>query len=138
MEGGVDKICSLDPPHFSIFLPSCSSQCEVFHSSRNKKIPLAGGKKNTKRMHLVNWNIVRALKIHGGLGILDLVLTNLVLGAKILWHLVTGKKEWWKKVLVNKYLEGDRIRCMDSSPSRQPGSPIWKLLKASLCCSKEK
>jgi hypothetical protein len=35
--------------------------------------------------------IVRAPKSHGGLGILDPTLTNLALGAKILWHLVSDK-----------------------------------------------
>jgi hypothetical protein len=49
-------------------------------------------------MHLINWNVVRALKTHGGLGILDPTLSNLDLGEKILWRLVSGKKEWWKKV----------------------------------------
>jgi len=83
-------------------------------------------------MHCVNWNILRVPKSHGGLGILDLFFSNLMLGAKILWRLVIGKQEWWKKVLVNKYLEGDRLRCPDSSPPCQPSCPIWKLLKASL------
>jgi hypothetical protein len=83
-------------------------------------------------MHLVNWNIVRVPKSHGGLGILDPTLSNISLGDKILWRLVTGKKEWWKKVLVHKYLEGDQLHCLDTTPPTQPGSPIWKLLKASL------
>jgi hypothetical protein len=48
-----------------------------------------GVKSNTKRMHLVNWNIVRAPKTHEGLEIIDPTLSNLALGAKILgdWSL---------------------------------------------------
>ena len=89
-------------------------------------------------MHLVNWNIVRATKTHGGLGIFDPSLSNLALGEIILWHLVFGRKEWWKKVLIHKYFEGDKIQSLDATPSSQPGSPIWKLLKASLPLIKRK
>jgi hypothetical protein len=76
--------------------------------------------------------VVHAPKSNGGLGILDPSLSNLALGAKILWRLVTDNQEWWKRVILNKYLTGDRLRCLDSPPSRILGSPIWKLLRASL------
>jgi hypothetical protein len=60
-----------------------------------------GGKSNTKIMHLVNWKVVRAPNTHNGLGILYPNQSNLVLGEKILWRLVTGKKDWWKKVMLH-------------------------------------
>jgi hypothetical protein len=41
-----------------------------------------GGKTNSKRFHLVNWSIVRAPKAHGGLGIKDPTLMNLVMGKR--------------------------------------------------------
>jgi len=45
--------------------------------------------------------------------------------------MVTGKNEWWKRALLKKYFSGYRRRCLDAPPSRQSGSPIWKLLWAS-------
>jgi hypothetical protein len=115
---------------FSSLLAPTSVKSTITQEIR--KFLWQGGKNNNKRMHLVNWNTVRAPKIHGGLGIRDPTLSNIALGAKILWRLVIGKQEWWKKVPVQKYLEGDQLRCLDTTPPTQPGSPIWKLLKASL------
>lgn len=43
-----------------------------------------GGRSNTKRFHLVNWNIIRAPKANGGLGIKNPVLSNIVVGSKLL------------------------------------------------------
>jgi hypothetical protein len=73
-----------------------------------------GGKSNSKHFHLVNWNIVGAPKNHGGLGIRDPTIMNKVLGAKILWRLITGRKELWKYVLNKKYFPGPRMRCLDN------------------------
>jgi hypothetical protein len=78
-------------------------------SQEIQKFLWMGGKTNTKRMHLVKWKTIRAPKTHGGLGIPDPTLTNMALGVKILWRLVTGKHESWKKVLPHKYLIGDRL-----------------------------
>jgi hypothetical protein len=89
-----------------------------------------GGKSNNKRFHLISWSIVRAPKMHGGLGILDPRLMNLALGGKILWRIVTRKYDWWKKVLVKKYFTGPRKRCLDELPTARNGSPIWKLINA--------
>jgi hypothetical protein len=97
-----------------------------------KKFLWQGGKSNTKRFHLENWNLVRSPKDHGGLGVRDIELVNIALGSKLLWRMVTGKNEWWKKALLKKYFSGERRRCLDNPPSRQVGSPIWKLLWASL------
>jgi hypothetical protein len=40
--------------------------------------------------------------------------------------------KWWKKVMLHKYLARDRLRCLDGTPQGRIGSPIWRLLKASL------
>lgn len=57
---------------------------------------------------------------------------NVVLGAKLLWCLIIGRNDWWKRVLLKKYLIGDRTRSLDRVPNVQSGSQIWKLLRASL------
>jgi hypothetical protein len=73
-----------------------------------------------------------APKIHGGLGIRDLALFNLALGANLLWRLITGKSEWWKQFILFKYLSCPRIWCLDGEPPVQRGSQIRWLLKASI------
>jgi hypothetical protein len=71
---------------------------------------------------------VQALKESGGLGIKDPLLMNLAMGAKLLWRLISWKIECWKRILLRKYLEGPRLRCLDHVINNQ-GSPIWKLLQ---------
>jgi hypothetical protein len=73
-----------------------------------QKLLWQGGKSNTKIFHLENWNLVRAPKDNGKLGVWDPEVMNLSLGAKILWRMVPRKNKWWKKALVKKYMEGNR------------------------------
>jgi hypothetical protein len=56
---------------------------EKFGSSCGK-----GGKTNSKKFHLINWNIVRDMKENGGLYIKDPSLMNLAMWVKILWRLI--------------------------------------------------
>jgi hypothetical protein len=59
------------------------------------------------------------------------------MGAKLLWRIISGRKEWWKMTITKKYKLGARKRCMDSIPETQPVSQIWKLLRASIPFFKE-
>ena len=61
-----------------------------------KKFLWQGGKVQRKKFHLVKWDTAKRPKIKGGLGIKDPQQMNKALGAKLIWRLVTGKKEWWK------------------------------------------
>jgi hypothetical protein len=62
--------------------------------------------------------------VHGNLGIKDHILMNLAMGAKLLWHLITGKYDWSKKILHEKYFIGTRKRCLEAIPKTREGSPI--------------
>jgi hypothetical protein len=55
-----------------------------------------GGKTDKKKYHLIKWDIVKHPKESGGLGIKDPGLSNLAMGEKILWNLVSGRNDWWK------------------------------------------
>jgi len=66
----------------------------------------------------------------GGLGIREPHLLNLALGAKIVWNLFTHKKEWWAKVIIKKYLQGNHAQ-NDPENWKGKGSPIWNLIKIS-------
>jgi len=114
---------------FSLLVPANINSST---SQEIRKFLWRGGKSNSKRLPLVNWQIVCAPKRHGGLGILDPTLSNLSLGDKILWRLISDKVDWWKKVLWHKYLSGERFRCLEFPNVTIPGSPIWKLMKATL------
>jgi hypothetical protein len=91
-----------------------------------------GGKTDKKKYHLIKWDIVKHPKESEGLGIRDPGLSNLAMGAKILWNLVSGRNDWWKQILKEKYLVGDRLRCLDQHHSLNNGSPIGKLFSASI------
>lgn len=64
-------------------------------------------------------------------------MVNIALGAKLLWRLVIGDNDWWKRAICQRYLTRDKRRSLDSSPDRQAGSPIWKLIWASLAFFQE-
>jgi hypothetical protein len=49
---------------------------------------------------------------------------NLVMGSKLLWRLVLGKYDWWKKAMHKKYFTGEIKRCMDVIPQVRGGFPI--------------
>jgi hypothetical protein len=65
-----------------------SVEREISHQIQ--KFLWEGGKTSTKKFHLVNWRIVRAPKMNGGLGIKDPTLVNVALGAKLLWRMISG------------------------------------------------
>jgi hypothetical protein len=79
---------------------------------------------------VVNWSIVYAPKENGGLGIQDPKNINMALGEKLIWHLITGSREWWKKEIFYKYLSKNRKRCLETTTLNQKGSPIWNLIRA--------
>jgi hypothetical protein len=47
---------------------------------------------------------------------------NIAMGTKLIWRIVSGKKEWWKMDIIKKYRLGGRKRCMDNMPDPQTGS----------------
>jgi hypothetical protein len=57
--------------------------------------------------------------MHEGLGVKDPMLMNISLGAKLLWRLLTGKNEWWKKTLLFKYFSRDQLCSLDKAPTIQ-------------------
>jgi len=81
---------------------------------------------------MLNYNRVCAPKEHGGLGVWDPEKINIALGAKLLWILITGGNDWWKKAICYKYLSRNRRRCLDIDPNHQSGYRIWKLIRSSL------
>ena len=51
------------------------------------------------------------------------------MGAKFVWRMIEGKKEWWKEALRKKYVEKPRSHCIDHKWEEQ-GTCIWELCKA--------
>ena len=75
--------------HFSSLLDPSSIKSSLTQSIR--KFLWEGGKTNRKRFHLVIWQVVIDPKALGGMGIKEASLVNLVLGAKLLWRMLTEK-----------------------------------------------
>ena len=75
-----------------------------------RKFLWQGGKVQSKKFHLVKWEMVKRPKLQGGLGIRDPEFVCKSLGAKLVWRLVTGKKEWWKEVIRKKIYQKDQIK----------------------------
>lgn len=89
----LDKLVLSSLPHFqfsSLLSPkgAMKDMAQLIH-----KFLWQGGKSNAKSFHLVNWNIVSSPKDSGGLGIRDLEVVNIATGAKLLWRLITSRKE---------------------------------------------
>ena len=101
-----------------------------------RKFLWQGGKTQTKKFHLVKWEIIKRAKSHGGLGIRDPELTSKAMGAKLIWRLVSGKKEWWKEVLRKKYIKKPRTKMLDGE-WKGKGTTLWQLCKASINTIKE-
>jgi len=88
-----------------------------------------GGKINKKKFHRINWSTIGLTIDRDGLAIRDPSLKNIALGAKVAQRLVSSVNEWWKCALLSRYLNGSRLRCLDSPLPTSKGSPIWKLIK---------
>ena len=96
-----------------------------------RKFLWQGGKTQTKKFHLVKWDTIKRAKSQGGLGIRDLGLMSKAMGDKLIWKLITGKKEWWKEVLRKKYIRKPRSKMLDGE-WKGKGTTLWQLCKASI------
>ena len=96
-----------------------------------RKLLWQGGKVQRKKFHLIKWDIVKRSKSKGGLGIKDMEQMNKALGAKLIWSLVTGRKEWWKEVIRKKYIKRPRTKILNSLWTGK-GTSLWQLCKASI------
>ena len=111
---------------FSIILAPKSILNEISKELRN--FLWQGGKTTGKKFNLVNWSKVLEDKIIGGLGIRDPGMVNHVMGSKLVWWFIYGRKEWWKEVLWKKYLKKPRIWSLDIE-WKGSGSSVWNLCK---------
>jgi ribonuclease HI len=88
----------------------------------------SGGKGNSNRFHLVNWELVKRPINEGGLQIRDPLQANLALGCKILWQLTSEPTHPISQILILKYLRNKSI--ITFNPASSPkGTLAW-----SLCC----
>jgi hypothetical protein len=101
----------------------CISQIE----SLVRRFLWKGGQHNENKLPLVSWGKVTKPYTEGGLQIRDLRAQNLVLGANLIWNLVSGKLTWSKNTLWKKYYSGTRRRCLNTAPKVSKGSPIFTI-----------
>ena len=78
----------------------------------------------------MNWEGVIENKNNGGLGIRDQGKVNQALGAKLVWRMIAGGKEWWIEAIRRKYIKRKKSRILDL-PWGGKGTSIWNQLKNS-------
>lgn len=84
------------------------------------------GNGNERKMHLVNWDLVKRPTTEGGLQIRDPSLVNLVLGGKLLWKLVHEPKHPTSAILLSKYAQNSSFSNMQLEPPVN-SSQVWVL-----------
>jgi hypothetical protein len=87
---------------------------------------LWGDTEQTRKPHLINWDICCLPKVDGGLGIKSLHQMNEAFLMKILWNMINHPDDLWCKVLYNKYGRNTDLRA--SIISQPYDSPLWKAL----------
>eukprot|EP00253_Pinus_taeda_P023038 PITA_23038 len=75
-----------------------------------------GGKGNERKIHLVNWDLVKRPTTEGVLQIHDPSLVNLALGGKLLWKLVHEPKHPTNAILLSKYAHNSSFNNMQLEP----------------------
>jgi len=53
---------------------------------------------------------------------------NEALGMKIVWRLIIGKENWWKKTLISKYMDDTRKRLLNGNIPIRQCTQVWKLV----------
>ncbi|GAU11643.1 hypothetical protein TSUD_334560 [Trifolium subterraneum] len=87
---------------------------------------LWGDTNQSRRPHLVGWDVCCLPMNEGGLGIKKLHHMNDAFLMKMMWNLITKPNDLWCKVLYSKYGRNNDLRVTINSQSYD--SPLWKAL----------
>ncbi|GAU39340.1 hypothetical protein TSUD_60910 [Trifolium subterraneum] len=87
---------------------------------------LWGDTEQTRKPHLINWDVCCLPKVDGGIGIKRPHQMNEAFLMKILWNMINRPDVLWSKVLYNKYERNTDLRA--SIISQPYDSPLWKTL----------
>ena len=63
---------------------------------------------------MVKWESVIEDKCKGGLEIRDLGKMNTALGAKLVWRMILGGKEWWVESIRRKHIKKKNSKCLEA------------------------
>ncbi|CAN1162881.1 Putative ribonuclease H protein At1g65750, partial [Linum perenne] len=72
-----------------------------------------------RRPHLVRWDLVKAPRCRGGLGVLDIHRMNVALLGKWGWRYASERNSWWRSLILEKCGAG-----------RSEWRPVWDLHSA--------
>jgi hypothetical protein len=121
---GLSKINSLGPLIFQCYAMLALLGIMNPMDLNIKKFLWQGGNSSKNKYHLINYKTTRVPKDIGDMGIKDPTLMNLEMRAKILWIIITGRLEWWKKILWKKYFRGGRNKCLENLDESQKLSQL--------------
>ena len=85
---------------------------------------MAGRKSSDKKIPPCKVGHGQKRKKQGGISIRDPEQMNKALGAKLIWRLVTGRKDWWKEVIRKKYIRRPRSKMLDNAWTGK-GTTLW-------------
>ncbi|CAN0871761.1 LINE-1 retrotransposable element ORF2 protein [Linum grandiflorum] len=83
------------------------------------------GVSNSRKFHLVEWNLVKTDKARGGLGVLDVSLLNKALLSKWAWRFATELNSWWR-VLINHKCKSEVSSFQSAWGLSAAGSSWWR------------
>lgn len=85
-----------------------------------------GGRGNNKRIHLVNWEMVKRPLVEGGLQIRESTHANIAMGCKILWQLHTEPNHSISQIIKLKYINNQSLKHF-STEKTPKDSLAWTL-----------
>jgi hypothetical protein len=89
---------------------------------------LWGGMGEEHKFHLVAWNKICSPIQHGGLGVRQLIPTNIALLGKWLWRFGLEETHLWRRVVAAKYGEG-RGGWTSNLPRGSYGCSLWRHIR---------
>ena len=78
-----------------------------------RKLLWKGGKTQGRKLNLVKWEAIIEDKNSGGIGIRDLGILNQALGEKLVWRMITWRKDSWIEAIRRKYIKRKKSRILD-------------------------
>ncbi|CAN1343283.1 Putative ribonuclease H protein At1g65750 [Linum perenne] len=91
------------------------------------------GWSEVRRLHLINWKLVKTPRSLVGLGVLDLRSMNSALLAKWCWRFGMERTSWWRELIVSKCGVGESIWRMSWNRDTS-GWSVWRwIVKESFC-----
>lgn len=83
-----------------------------------------GSSRESRKVHLINWNEVCQSKDAGGLGLRHSSINNMACMMKIGWKIINNRDDLWVRIVRSKYGYGDDL--LPVVERKRGASNLWK------------